>query len=82
MGEPHLLVEREGPVLVATMNRPERMNALSVEMFARMHDTDGMTEEEAMDFDRKVGLPIISTNDAKEGPRAFAEKRTPRFTRS
>ena len=35
---PHLIVERDGPVLIATMNRPERMNALSPEMFAQMYD--------------------------------------------
>jgi enoyl-CoA hydratase len=47
-----------------------------------LHATDGMTEAEAMAFDMQVGLPIFGTRDAKEGPRAFAEKRTPRFTRS
>ncbi len=35
---PHALVEREGPVLVVTMNRPEARNALSGEMLARMGD--------------------------------------------
>jgi enoyl-CoA hydratase len=35
---PHALVEREGPVLVVTMNRPEARNALSAEMLARMGD--------------------------------------------
>jgi enoyl-CoA hydratase len=35
---PHLLVERDGHVLVVTMNRPERMNALSMEMMAGMAD--------------------------------------------
>lgn len=35
-GMPHLLVERDGHVLVVTMNRPERMNALSLEMMAGM----------------------------------------------
>jgi len=47
-----------------------------------LHATDGMTEAEALDFDMKVGLPIFGTDDAKEGPRAFAEKRKPKFTRS
>jgi enoyl-CoA hydratase len=47
-----------------------------------LQQTDGMTEAEAMDFDMKLGLPIFGTQDAKEGPRAFAEKRKPNFTRS
>jgi enoyl-CoA hydratase len=47
-----------------------------------LHATDGMTEAEAMAFDLRVGLPIFATRDAKEGPRAFAEKRKPKFTRS
>lgn len=33
---PHLLVERDGHVMVVTMNRPERRNALSPEMMAGM----------------------------------------------
>jgi enoyl-CoA hydratase len=36
--QPHLLTERRGPVLIATMNRPEAKNALSSEMLARMFD--------------------------------------------
>ncbi len=44
-----------------------------------LHATDGMTEAEAMAFDMQVGLPIFATKDAKEGPRAFAEKRKPEF---
>lgn len=35
---PHLLVEREGPVVTLTMNRPERRNAFSTEMLVRMAD--------------------------------------------
>jgi enoyl-CoA hydratase len=34
----HLLVEREGNVLVLTMNRPERRNALSPSMMAKMSE--------------------------------------------
>lgn len=40
MGEPnpHLLVERDGPILVVTLNRPERRNAFSAEMLVGMYD--------------------------------------------
>jgi enoyl-CoA hydratase len=56
---------------------------LAVEaVLATLHATDGMTEAEAMAYDMRVGLPIFATRDAKEGPRAFAEKRKPDFTRS
>lgn len=43
---PHLLVEREGPVLVLTMNRPEKKNALSGEMLARMADAWRLIDED------------------------------------
>ena len=56
---------------------------LAVEAVLRtLHETDGMTEAEAMEFDMKIGLPIFGSRDAREGPRAFAEKRKPHFTRS
>jgi len=47
-----------------------------------LHDTDGMTESEALAYEFEYGQAIFTTNDAKEGPRAFAEKRTPNFTRT
>ena len=34
----HLLVERDGHVLILTMNRPERRNALSPSMMAKMSE--------------------------------------------
>jgi enoyl-CoA hydratase len=36
--EPSLLVERDGPVVVVTMNRPHRRNALSLDMIGRLAD--------------------------------------------
>ena len=47
-----------------------------------LHDTDGMTEEEALAYEFEYGQAVFATNDSKEGPRAFAEKRTPNFTRT
>jgi len=39
MADPHLLVERQGHVLIATMNRPDARNALSPEMLDLMSET-------------------------------------------
>jgi len=44
-----------------------------------MRETEGMPENEAFKVDAELGLAVFASADAKEGPRAFAEKRTPRF---
>jgi enoyl-CoA hydratase len=46
-----------------------------------LHKTDGMSEAEALAFDFEVGMPIFRTEDAKEGPLAFTQKRKPNFQR-
>ncbi|MFN2543855.1 MAG: crotonase/enoyl-CoA hydratase family protein [Actinomycetota bacterium] len=53
--EPHLLVERDGPVLTLTMNRPEARNAFSAEMLGRMIDT-----WEAIDADPDIRVAILT----------------------
>jgi enoyl-CoA hydratase/carnithine racemase len=54
---------------------------LAVQAILRtIRDTEGMHEDEAFKLDAKVGAPVFSSDDAKEGPRAFAEKRAPQFT--
>ncbi|MGH3363959.1 MAG: crotonase/enoyl-CoA hydratase family protein [Nocardioidaceae bacterium] len=54
---------------------------LAVQAILRtIRDTEGMHEDDAFKLDAKVGAPVFSSSDAKEGPRAFAEKRTPAFT--
>ena len=46
-----------------------------------MRETAGMTEVDGLARELEIGEPIIfGTNDAKEGPRAFKEKRQPNFT--
>lgn len=41
--------------------------------------TDCLPEAEAMRVDSEIGMPVFSTDDAREGPAAFVEKRTPQF---
>lgn len=41
--------------------------------------TEAAPEAEALAVELEEGLPILGTRDAREGPRAFAEKRPPRF---
>src|SRR6478609_9233083 len=62
------LIASNGPIAVRTVLRS-------------MRETAGMTEEDGLAHELTIGEPIIfNTNDAKEGPRAFKEKRQPNFT--
>ena len=55
---------------------------LAVEAVLRtMHETSGMTEAEAWAHEKEYADAVMRSEDAKEGPRAFAEKRTPNFQR-
>ena len=47
--EPSLLLERRGPTVLLTMNRPERRNALSLDMIVRMADAwDAVEADDAI----------------------------------
>src|SRR4051812_30159535 len=53
---------------------------LAVQAILRtIRETEGLHENDAFRIDAKLGLAVFQSEDAKEGPRAFAEKRTPDF---
>lgn len=56
---------------------------LAVEAILKsVQETAGMDETEGLKKEFEIGWPIFATNDSKEGPRAFAEKRPPEWTRT
>ena len=61
------LIASNGPIAVRTVLRS-------------MRETAGMTEADGLAHELELGWPVFATNDAKEGPTAFAEKRPPTFT--
>lgn len=40
---------------------------------------ESFSEERALELELEIGEPVFATRDAREGPRAFAEKRKPVF---
>src|SRR5579862_4958884 len=62
-GKMQLIVERDGPVVTLTINRPEVMNAMTREMYADLTDT-----LRAMDRDDEVHAVVITGT----GDRAFS----------
>jgi enoyl-CoA hydratase len=59
-------ISRNGPLAVQAVKRS-------------VQATEGLPEEEALKVELEIGLPIFGTDDAKEGTRAFKEKREPRY---
>jgi enoyl-CoA hydratase len=60
------MIAANGPVAVRAILRTIR-------------ETEGMAEGDAFAVEAKIGMAVFGSDDAKEGPRAFAEKRKPNF---
>jgi len=53
---------------------------LAVQAILRtIRESEGMHENDAFRLDAKLGMAVFQSEDAREGPRAFAEKRKPEF---
>jgi enoyl-CoA hydratase len=53
---------------------------LAVQAILRtIRETEGMAENDAFKLEARIGLEVFASEDAKEGPRAFTEKRKPNF---
>jgi enoyl-CoA hydratase len=44
-----------------------------------IRETEGMNETDAFQIESKIGIEVFLSEDAREGPRAFKEKRKPNF---
>ncbi|MFF9506631.1 crotonase/enoyl-CoA hydratase family protein [Streptomyces sp. NPDC014724] len=76
----------DGAALEQALEVAERINAcgpLAVEAVkASVYETAEMTEAEGLAAELKRGWTVFATADAKEGARAFAEKRPPVYRRA
>ena len=59
-------IGRNGPIAVQAIKR----SAI---------ESESLTEEEGLKRELEIGQPVFATKDAREGPRAFAERREPQF---
>jgi enoyl-CoA hydratase len=61
-------------------DRIARNGPLAVKaILATLRQTECLPEEQAFVIEQKLGLAVMSSKDAAEGPRAFLEKREPKF---
>ncbi len=73
----------DGQALTKALELAELIAAngpLAVQAILRtIRESEALPENEAFRLDAKLGMTVFQSEDAKEGPRAFAEKRKPEF---
>jgi enoyl-CoA hydratase len=69
------LAEATGVARVIAENAPLAVQAVK----RSVQETEGLPEEEALKIELEIGFPIFTTEDSREGTKAFAEKRKPEF---
>lgn len=73
----------DGEALAKAREIADRIAAngpLAVQAILRtMRESEGRHEDDCWADDARIGAAVFSSADAKEGPRAFLEKRAPRF---
>jgi enoyl-CoA hydratase len=60
------MIAANGPVAVRAILRTIR-------------ETEGMAENDAFRLESRIGMEVFASEDSREGPRAFTEKRRPEF---
>jgi enoyl-CoA hydratase len=73
----------DGTALAKALEIAEAIAAngpLAVQAILRtIRESEALPENDAFRLDAKLGMAVFQSEDAKEGPRAFAEKRKPEF---
>ncbi|MBG0565071.1 crotonase/enoyl-CoA hydratase family protein [Actinoplanes aureus] len=73
----------DGQALAKALELAEAIAAngpLAVQAILRtIRETEGMAEDDAFAVEARIGVAVFTSEDAKEGPRAFIEKRRPVF---
>ncbi len=73
----------EGQALAVARDIAERVASngpLAVQAIKRsVQETEGLPETQALEIERQIGQAVFISEDAREGPKAFKEKRLPQF---
>jgi enoyl-CoA hydratase len=74
----------DGQALDTALEIAEQVAAngpLAVQAILRtIRDSEGLAENDAFKVEAEIGMRVFASEDAREGPRAFAQKRRPDFT--